>query len=176
MTATADSQKLRTMADWPQWYSSVIRRAKSDGIWDYCNPELSEDASASAATATITASVHRELIEPTRPTANEVKASATSLLDLNHTELQLWAALKDDYYDRMNDFSEKSKAILELDDYIKSTLDHSKRTIIRNLTTPYEKLKALKQKLEPTSKQLEQSTQAAYEQAQQWSSRVELEQ
>jgi hypothetical protein len=75
----AMQQQLLTKADWPEWYSSVSRRAERDDIWEYCNSELLEEGSTIASLA---ASVHQELIEPIRPTANLVEASATQLSDL----------------------------------------------------------------------------------------------
>jgi hypothetical protein len=49
MAATrVESQQLFTKADWPPWYSSVIRRAKIYGILEYCYPELIEEISVVA--------------------------------------------------------------------------------------------------------------------------------
>ena len=52
------------------------------------------------------------------------------------------------------DYEKKLKALAELDNCIESTVDKSNHSIIIDLTTTYEKLKALKEKLEPKSKQL----------------------
>lgn len=71
--------------------------------------------------------------------------------DLTESELKKWAILEDDYSDRMREYNKKSKAISELDNPIESTVDRNNYTIIRNLTTPYAKLK--------------QTTWAAYESA-----------
>lgn len=63
--------------------------------------------------------------------------------------------MKDRYNDQMRKYKKKAKALAELDNYIESTVDRTNHTIIEDLTTLYEKLKALKEK---------------------WSSRVKLEQ
>jgi outer membrane murein-binding lipoprotein Lpp len=76
----------------------------------------------------------------------------------------------------MREYNKKWKAISELDDYIESTLDRSNHTIIKDLNTLYEKLKALKQRLEPNLNQLKQAARAAYDLAQKWNSRTKLEQ
>jgi hypothetical protein len=89
--------------------------------------------------------------------------------------MKRWALLKDDFNERMRDYKEKLRAISDLDSYIVSTLARNYYRLIRNLTTPYEKLKVLKQKLEPTLNHLQQSAQAAYDRAQKWNSRVKLE-
>jgi hypothetical protein len=73
------------------------------------------------------------------------------------------------------DYNVKRKALGELDNYIESTVDKSNHSIIQDLTTTYEKLKALKEKLEPTSKQLRQLARVAYESAQKWNTRTKLE-
>jgi hypothetical protein len=187
-TTKAESQQLLTKADWPEWYSSVTRRAKRDKIWEYCNPDLPQEGSATAsssaatradtlaATTSTTASFHRELIEPIRPTARQVNPQATLLTDLTDEELKRWTLLKDDYNERMREYNKKWKVISELDDYIESTLDRSNHTIIKDLDTPYEKLQALKQRLEPNPNQLKQAARAAYDSAQKWNSRTKLEQ
>jgi hypothetical protein len=123
-TTKAESQQLLTKADWPQWYSSVTRRAKRDKIWEYCNPDLPQEGSATAsssaatlaATTSTTASFHRELIEPIRPTARQVNPQATLLTDLTDDELKKWTLLKDNYSDRMREYNKKWKAVSELDD------------------------------------------------------------
>ena len=59
--------------------------------------------------------------------------------------------------ERVREPYRKLKTLGELDNYIESSVDKSNHWIIRDLTTTYEKLKALKEKIEPTSKQLRQS-------------------
>jgi hypothetical protein len=107
--------------------------------------------------------------------ASEVKPTATRLIDLDNEELKRWTILKDDYSDMKKDYDRKLKALGELDNYIESSVEKSNHSIIRDLTTTYEKLKALKEKLEPTSKQLRQSARVAYESAQKWNTRTKLE-
>jgi hypothetical protein len=51
----------------------------------------------------------------------------------------------------MRSYREKHRAMSDLNDYIRTSLARSHHRLIRNLRTPYEKLKVLKQKLEPTS-------------------------
>lgn len=46
--------------------------------------------------------------------------------------------MKDDHNNRMGEYKEKVKALVELDNYIKSTLDRSNYMTIRKLTTLYE--------------------------------------
>jgi hypothetical protein len=177
---TIESRQLNTKADWPQWYSSVICRARRDGILDYCNPELAEEDSAIASSSTAppaaaTSPIHRVLIEPIRPTASQINPDATLLSELNDEELDRWVILRNGYNDRMREYEKKHKAILELAYYIESTVDRSNYIIIRDLITPYEMLKALKQMLEPTSMQLKWSARATYESAQKWNSRTKPE-
>ena len=102
MAATADIQRLLSKADWPQWFNTVSRRARRDEIWDYCNPALPEAADLAADP---TASVHQELIQPTRPRPSEIKATATQLSDLSDVELKRWAIIKDDYNDRQREYT-----------------------------------------------------------------------
>jgi hypothetical protein len=173
MAAKAESLKLLTKADWPEWYDSVTSRAERDGIWEYCNPDLL--SAAAAPQGAHPALVLRELVEPTRPSHTDIDADATQLADLDAEDLKRWAVLKDDYSERMRSYREKHRAMSDLDDYIRTSLARSHHRLIRNLRTPYEKLKVLKQKLEPTSNQLQQSAQAAYDRAQKWNSRIKLE-
>jgi hypothetical protein len=130
---------------------------------------------AAAPLAAPTATVLRELVEPTRPSHTDIDSDATQLANLDAEDFKRWALLKDDFNERMRDYKEKLRAISDLDSYIVSTLARNHHRLIRNLTTPYEKLKVLKQKLEPTSNHLQQSAQAAYDRAQKWNSRLKLE-
>jgi hypothetical protein len=110
-------------------------------------------ASSTAAEATTTASVHRKLIKPTRPTASQVNPEATLLSDLSNEDLKRWTIMKE--------HKEKAKALAELDNYIESTVHCSNHPIISDLTAPYKKLQALKKKPEPTAQQLRQTARAA---------------
>ena len=178
MSTAADTQRLLTKADWHQWFNSVSRRARRDNIWKYCNPTLTQTSSPAAPPAAASlqnALVLQELVQPIRPRPSDINATATQLSDLTDAELKRWAIIKDDYNDLQRDYAQKSKALAELDNYIESTIDRSNLPIIKDLVTPYEKLKALKQKLEPTSKQLKQSARAKYESARKWNSRTKLD-
>jgi hypothetical protein len=77
------------------------------------------------------------------------------LSDLNNEELERWAIFNNYYKDKMLEYEKKWEAIVELDEYIESTLDLENHILIRDLTTPYEKLRALKQMLGKTRKREE---------------------
>jgi len=171
MTTVPASQRLINREDWKDWYSSVSRRARRDNIWDYCNPELQDNPSE----GTPSASVLRVLVEPKRPLPSMVRAEATELSDLTDAELKRWTIFKEDYNDRQREYIKKSTALAELDSYIEATVDRSNQPILRDLTTPYSKLKALKQKLEPTPRQQKQAAAAQYQAVQKWTTKSELD-
>src|SRR3954468_720601 len=171
MTTVPASQRLINREDWKDWYSSVSRRARRDNIWDYCNPELQDNPSE----GTPSASVLRVLVEPKRPLPSMVRAEATELSDLTDAELKRWTIFKEDYNDRQREYIKKSTALAELDSYIEASVDRSNQPILRDLTTPYSKLKALKQKLEPTPRQQKQAAAAQYQAVQKWTTKNELD-
>jgi hypothetical protein len=70
--------------------------------------------------------------------------------------------LKDIYNNRIKFYEKKDRALTEINNYIETTINRCYYTIIRDLLTPYEKLKALKENLKPTPLQLKHAARSAY--------------
>jgi hypothetical protein len=138
MAATTKSVTLDSPANWKPWYY-VTKSVATDGevdVWQYVNPDLAVEPA--------------QPTEPQEPTPELINASKQTVQTLDSTELNLYRMLTTTYNTRLRLYEQKTKEIRNVRKHIRGTISEKNITVIENLDTPYQILKALKKRLAPT--------------------------
>ena len=139
---------LDTPSDWKYWYMIIKDKAERQDIWNLCDPDLPTEPIIP--------------VEPSFPSASEIKPGATSLVQLDSTEMAKFQALKEEYKNNQRRYETKITKINSLHDLLMSTVAPHNLIFIENQKTLYGKLSALKMRLAPTDRARKMALRAKY--------------
>jgi hypothetical protein len=123
--------------DWDNWYELIRVTAVRKGIFPLIDVKKDE--------------APMPLERPVRPPITAVKANAPAYSYLDDDEKEYYKILLDEYKDNTRRYEQQEKALDEIFTLISDTTALHLRTYTRDLNTPYEILRALRQRLEPSS-------------------------
>ena len=127
---------LKTTNDWDKWYFYIKDTSNIAKVWQYIDPSVD---------------IERINEEPTSPAYSDVREDATTWSSLDADEREHYKTLVRRYEKQEAEYQKKDKGISRVNAIINSSVDTSYWVILRNATTPYQKLKALQRYLAPSS-------------------------
>jgi len=163
MAATTKSVTLDSPTNWKPWYY-VTKSVATDGeidVWQYVNPDLDIELAYPT--------------EPEEPTPASINALKQTIQALDPTELNLYRMLTTTYNTRLRLYEQKMKEIRNVRKHIRGTISERNITIIENLDTPYQMLKALKKRLAPTDQARQIEVAKEYEKIKHYNKRQKVE-
>jgi hypothetical protein len=113
--------------------------AKRDGIQEYV--DLTRPTVESA-----------EPVKPSTPTFSTVKPGAVKSDDLTIGQQRDLAILREDHKEALRTYREKTEALKSLNLFILTSVNRSNLLYLRDQTTVFQKLPALKKRLAPTNR------------------------
>lgn len=132
----AKAPVLNSPADWHDWLDYLKDSATSKRVWTYVDPSL-EAVPA--------------LVEPTIPSIADVSDAANAtIMTLNDQQRAALGILQRTYCMQYTQWQAKDAALQHINEVIKATTGPHYQAYITGVTTPYERLKALKQRVCPT--------------------------
>ncbi|KAI0616172.1 hypothetical protein TUN199_11840, partial [Pyrenophora tritici-repentis] len=129
---------LEKPSDWQEWLFLRRDKATLNGIWEYCNPDMSQHEL-------------KKLIEPVRPTPATVAEGVTLRSQLTHEQRLDYQDLLDAWEYDQKTYLHRQKALNELTSEIAQTTARSNLYLLEGKSTAYERLKALKEHLSPNT-------------------------
>ena len=125
-------------SDWLPWFFVIQDTAKTNKVWEYIDPSKKKDELP-------------KLEPPKRPTPADVLPAATSIAQLDQTQLTAYNQIYAEYKDDLRIHQKKEQAISDISNYVVRTTSVSYLPLIDGLDTVYERLKALKKALALTT-------------------------
>ena len=129
---------LEKPSDWQEWLFLRRDKATLNGIWEYCDPDKSQDEL-------------KKLIEPVRPTPATVAGGARLRSQLTQEQRLDYQDLLDAWEYDQKTYLHRQKALNELTSEIAQTTARSNLYLLEGKSTAYERLKALKEHLSPNT-------------------------
>ena len=139
-------------SDWKPWLFTVKDAATAVKIWQYINPEppLVRQMDEDGSTVLVQQSLPEPPSEPTIPRPKDVKADATSMLDLDSDQVQALSVLQGTYKAEEKAFQKYENACEKVNEFIMKTVAFHNHTFIQESGTIRQKLLDLKKRLAPT--------------------------
>jgi hypothetical protein len=144
MANTAPTASTRTLiildkpADWHEWYAIVRTKARE--------AHISEQVDLDATTAPAA------LVAPRQPLYSDVKAGATRSNELTDRERDMFKLDFGLYQEQCVSFRRKEAALVEISNYIFSTVTRTNLAFIIDEKTPWKMLSILKLRIAPTDR------------------------
>jgi hypothetical protein len=129
---------LEKPSDWQEWLFLRRDKATLNGIWEYCDPDKSQDEL-------------KKLIEPVRPTPATVAEGVRLRSQLTQEQRLDYQDLLDAWEYDQKTYLHRQKALNELTSEIAQTTARSNLYLLEGKSTAYERLKALKEHLSPNT-------------------------
>jgi hypothetical protein len=132
---------------YPNWIYVIEQKTNdSSGIWSMINPDWKAPPTSPLATQP----EHRE---PDVPVPSQVKAGATTMVDIASVQDRwIWDNLNLVYARALKVYEKQDKAMLDIKEYILKSMSDVYLVYIRHLSTPKEILKALKAEVSMTER------------------------
>ena len=125
-------------SDWIQWFFIIQDTAKTNRVWQYIDPSKKKDELP-------------KLEPPRRPTPADVLPAATSIAQLDQTQLTAYNQIYAEYKDDLRIHQKREQAISDVSNYIVRSTSAAYLPLIDGLDTVHERLQALKTALAPTT-------------------------
>jgi hypothetical protein len=135
-TTTSKAVILDSPSQWEDWYFVVESMAQDANVWDYINPNLSAQPDIPTL--------------PLQPTASTINPDATSLVDLDINERDLYKLLFAEFKEEKAHVAKILDELKAINHHIVTTISATNIAYIRDKKTGYGRLTALKQRLAPT--------------------------
>jgi hypothetical protein len=129
---------LEKPSDWQEWLFLRRDKATLNGIWEYCDPDKSQDEL-------------KKLIEPVRPTPATVAEGVRLRSKLTQEQRLDYQDLLEAWEYDQKTYLHRQKALNELTSEIAQTTARSNLYLLEGKLTAYERLKALKEHLSPNT-------------------------
>lgn len=114
---------LEKPSDWHEWLFIIRNKALDNDIEQLINPDLATEPP--------------QLIEPTKPTPQNVRLDAMDITDLNNKEIELFKILRDEFRIDLAKYEQRRTALTEIRQLIISTISRTNLTYILESTTPW---------------------------------------
>ncbi len=124
--------------DWDEWLFLVKSRARENDILPYIDIDSTHDPSI--------------LLEPSDPESKDVNNTATSVINLNRDEREIYGLLRDEYRVKQAKYEKKRAALNNLRRFITEIITRMNLAFIIDLEIVYEIIHALKKRLAPTDR------------------------
>ena len=124
-------------ADWDTWYIIIKMVAKGKGIWDYINPETSQELCPI-------------LVKPEEPAFSELHTNAALYIDLNATECEAYKFIYQKYKTNYDEYKVLHTAIEMYSAEIVKSVSPSIISYIHNCKGTYNILVELQTQFAPT--------------------------
>ena len=136
--ATSKLVVLDTPKDWQSWLFVVKTMAEGSDVWGFINPELNSPLLMPS--------------KPMMPTAQMIKESATSLINLDTEERELYKMLLAEFRENQQLNKQIRDALQRILDHIVTSVSKDNLYIIEDSTTVHAMLVELKRRLAPTDR------------------------
>src|SRR4051794_8618587 len=149
-STTTKSVILNTSADWDNWLYIIRSMATEDGVnvWEYMDPDLAKQPTL--------------LSTPQAPKTTDIRADADDLDKLTQPELERFKLKHVLYKDEYAHWKLVHQAIQKVHNAILQSISANNIPFIRQTTTTWDLLSALKKRLAPTTRARELETLRRY--------------
>lgn len=137
MSSIAKTLILDTPKDWETWLFIVKTMAEGADVWEFINPELD--------------TVPEVPPRPIIPTAQDIKNTATSLVDLTIEDRELFKLMLANYKEVQQINRRIRDSLIKILDHITTSISKDNVYIIRSCSTARDMLVELKRRLAPTN-------------------------
>ncbi len=100
---------LKGPGDWKHWISVIQKFATAQDVWDYIDPSTNTTQKPA-------------LVRPTEPTAQQIRADALDLADLNAEEFRRLEFLHTRYRSQLEIYRDQQKALSSIQQHIVKTI------------------------------------------------------
>ena len=129
---------LEKSTDWHEWMIVINLKAESGEVKELINPELTTEPAP--------------LREPDRPKPSDIKQGVTSTTELSSDEREEFRFRRDDYKIELAKYRRQREALNSIKDFIVTSVARQHLSYLREKTTVYQMLVALKKRIAPTDR------------------------
>jgi hypothetical protein len=163
-TSTQSVQRINIIldkpSDWLPWLFVIKDLATQSDVWEYIDP-----SKTTVSTLTI----------PERPHPQSVKPDATSIADLDDSQIPRWNAIYRDYEDQKRDYLRQKLALDRIATYITTSISVTHIDLIRNQPSVHDRLVILQKLLAPTDESRSREIEERYRSLRTYSGNQSLE-
>src|SRR5271155_1631553 len=136
MATTTKTVILDLPSHWDSWIFVVKSIADGGDVWKYINPDLENEPAIPS--------------RPEKPTAKDVNPAKSSTTSLTTTELDMYKVLLTEYREDLATVKQVLDTLQTVRNHVVTTISVTNVVYIKDKTTVYQMLVALKKRLAPT--------------------------